>query len=131
MVIQQRYAAFNLAVAGSALLLFLGLVPIVGLWRAEAAFAVLAFSALGPFFFRKRNGQVCGDERDQAIHLRATQISFGAFWLLFVGGIMSTYGYLHYHPTISVEILPLIVWLGWIAFTLCQALVLLILYRKS
>jgi hypothetical protein len=130
MVAQQRYAVFNLVIAGFALVLFLVLIPIIGMWRAQAAFAFLAFSALGPYFFRKRKGQIAGDERDQVIHLRAIQIGFGAFWLLFVGGIMSTYVYLQHQATMSVEILPLMVWLGWIAFVLCQAVALLVLYRR-
>jgi hypothetical protein len=128
---QQRYAIFNLLVALAALTLFAGLIPVIGPARAQAGFAVLSLSALGPLFFRRRTGEVISDERDRSIFLRATQLSFLVFWLLLVGGLMAAWFLLRGKSAISVDALPLIVWLGAVALFVCQSTCILILYRRS
>jgi hypothetical protein len=131
MVAYQRHAVFNLCVALLSLCAFGILIPILGPAKAQGAFGLLALTAIGPLFFRKRGGQTVADERDQMIFLRATQISFGFFWLLFVGGVMMLYYLPGGSGTISRNLLPLLVWLGWIALLLCHATASLILYRRS
>jgi hypothetical protein len=131
MVHQQRWALFNVTIAGITLVLFLIVCPVLGPLRAQGVLGLIGFSGFAPLLFRKRKGEVWGDERDRLIQLRASNIGFGLFWFLFVVGLMSVYAVLRNTTVISVEILPLIVLFGWLAFILCQGVALLVLYRKS
>jgi hypothetical protein len=124
---QERFALFNLIVASCTLAVFAALIPMFGESRAQSAFALLAVLGLGPFFFRRRDEEVTGDERDQAIHLRATQITFIIFWLLFVGALNTLY-FLGAHTR---DLLIQLVWFGTAAMLICHSTTVLILYRRS
>ena len=131
MVIQQRWAVFRIAVALSALGLFLLVVPRMGLMRAQAAFGVLGFLGIAPLVFRKRAGEIAGDERDRMIHLRAIQIGTGLFWLLFAGGLWTAYFHFMNDRVVPVAAISLLAWLTWTTFELCNAAAMLFLYRRS
>jgi hypothetical protein len=129
MVAAQKHAVFNLIVASLALLGFVVLTPHFGVARAQGAFALLAFTGLGPLFYRRRGKRAVSDERDQMIFLRATQISFAVFWLLFVSGVLAAYTVLKDHEqSFSIDLLPLVLWLGWIVLLVCHAAAILTLY---
>jgi hypothetical protein len=129
MVRQQRFALFNLIISVSALTAFAVLIPALGTRRAQAGFAVMALIALGPMLFRARAAEVSGDERDRAIHLRATQITAGILWLLFVSAMMAS---LYWFPAIRfADFASAVVWLGAAALFICHSTCLLILYRYS
>jgi hypothetical protein len=89
-------------------------------------FALLAVLAIGPILFLPRKGQVTGDERDRAIHLRAIQITFGVFWLVFVGALNALYFMGAHTPDLLIQL----VWFGAIAMVGCQSITVLILYRR-
>jgi hypothetical protein len=131
MVAQQRYAAFNLATGLAALTLFAALIPIVGVAKAQSGFALLAISALGPLFFRRRKGQITSDERDRAILLRSIQIVFVVFWLLLVASLMVAYYALRHRGAIPIDVLPLVVWLATAILLITHSAILLFLYQRS
>ena len=131
MVAQERHALFNLIIALSALLIFATLIPILGPTKAQGAFGILGISGFGPLFLMRRRGKVIADERDQIINLRAMQASFAIFWVLFVAGMMATYYIFQNRSTISIAILPLVLWLGWATLLICHSSILLLLYRRS
>src|SRR5258708_30871169 len=111
MVAQQRYALFRIAVAAGALLLFLALVPRMGILRGGAAFGVLGLLGIAPLFFWKRRGQVVSDERDRQIHFRAIQIGTAAFWVLFTAGLWTAYWHFQNDHVVPVTAIALLAWL--------------------
>lgn len=131
MVAQQRHALFNLVGATAAVCFFLALLPKFGILRAQAGFSLLGITAFGPLFFRKGKGQVISDERDRALFLRATQIGFMVFWLLFVAGVMGAWAWAGGGKLVSVDVLALGVWLAWALLLVCQGSILLLLYWRS
>jgi hypothetical protein len=131
MVAQQRYAFFQLSVALAALALFAAMIPSFGVVRAQAAFSLLAVLAVVPLVHWRLRHRETWDERDHAIHRRAAQLSFMAFWLLCVIGLMAAYHALRHRGLVTVEVLPLLVWIGGDCLLICQSAILLILYRIS
>jgi uncharacterized membrane protein len=127
MVKQERYAIFTLIIAFGALAAFAVLVPLIGENRAQSAFALLALWSVSPLLYRRREGQILDDERDRAIHLRATQITFGIFWLLFVSTLMALY----FLNVRTHDLLILVVYLGTAVMLACHSLTMLILYWRS
>jgi hypothetical protein len=79
----QRFAWFNLAVIALTLVAVLLLLPFLGK-GAIGGTGFLGLIGLGPFFFRKRPGQVVVDERDQIIQLRSWVLAYSLFWVVFV-----------------------------------------------
>ena len=129
MVRQERYAIFNMIVAIAAVVLFAALIPAIGPKHAQGGFALMAVLALGPLFFRRRAGEIGGDERDRAIHLRATQITFALFWVIAVGGIVAAS---YRFPGARLgDFVTAIVWLGAATLFICHSTCLLILYRLN
>jgi hypothetical protein len=135
MVPQQKLAWFNLAVFGVAALIYLGLWPVVGAKPAMAAIAVCGFWGLAPLFFRKRRlGNVVLDERDQLISLRAQLAGLWVFWECLVLGCVGGWAVLRYvqhRETITVEVLPLLVFGGFTVFTVTQSVAILVQYGRS
>ena len=127
MVRQERYAIFNIIVAIAAIILFSILIPAVGPLRAQSGFALMALLAFGPLFFRRRAAEIAGDERDRAIHLRATQITFMVFWsILAVGIVLASFWF----PGARLgDFVTSIVWLAAAVLYICHSICLLILYR--
>ena len=131
MLASERHALFNAIVASAALVLFAALIPSVGPVRAQAGFAVLGLTALGRIFYRRKEARIVTDERDQHIAMRALQIGFAVFWVIFVEGIVAAYFIRRSSGMISISVLPFIVWMGWAVFQLAHSAALLILYRRS
>jgi hypothetical protein len=79
----QKFAWFNLAVIALTLVAILSLLPWLGK-GALGGFGFLGFLGFGPFFFRKKPGQVVSDERDQLIQGRSWILAYALFWVVFV-----------------------------------------------
>jgi len=82
MTATQRFAWFNLAVIALTLVAVLSLLPFLGK-GALGGFGFLGLMGFGPFFFRKKPGQVVADERDRVIWLRAWVLAYAVFWVVF------------------------------------------------
>jgi hypothetical protein len=79
----QKFAWFNLGVIALTLLAVLSLLPLLG----RGAFGGVGFLGLigfGPFFFRRKPGQVVIDERDLLIQRRAWILAYSFFWVAYV-----------------------------------------------
>jgi hypothetical protein len=79
----QKFAWFNLAVITLTVVAVLALLPFLGR-GALGGFGLLGLMGFGPFFFRKKPGQVVADERDQLIQQRSWVVAYSLFWVVFV-----------------------------------------------
>jgi hypothetical protein len=83
MTAMQKWAWFNLAVIGLTLVALLVLLPFLGK-GALGSFGFLGLMGFGPFFLRKKPGQVLADERDTLIQRRSWVLAYSLFWVVFV-----------------------------------------------
>jgi hypothetical protein len=79
----QKFAWFNLAVIVLTLAAVLSLFPFLGK-GSLGGLGLLGLLGFGPFFFRKKAGQVVADERDQQIQGRSWVFAYAMFWVVFV-----------------------------------------------
>ncbi len=134
MVVQQKVAWFNLAVLGAAVLTYVVLLPLIGASRALGAFGICGLWGFGAFFHFCRREGVLMDERDEFILRKANLAGLWTFWELFVAASMITWGvirYVKHQETVSVDVLPILVLGGWIAFMFTQSIATLIQYGRS
>ncbi|MGO9228764.1 MAG: hypothetical protein ACLQKA_06075 [Bryobacteraceae bacterium] len=127
---QQKRAWFVLAVFGITLLVFGAAGLIWGFHPGTfGALGLFGFSGLTPLIARKE----LTDERDHAIAKRATAIAFGAFWLLFVAGLMLPFFFKGPQTMIAISALDLsmIVLAAGILVFAIQAVAVLVSYRDG
>ena len=79
----QKFAWYNLAVIALTLAAILSLLPFMGK-GALGGCGFLGLLGFGPFFFRRKPGQVLTDERDLLIHRRSWIVAYALFWVVFV-----------------------------------------------
>lgn len=131
----------------------------ISLKRSFAAFALCGFCGLGPFLFKKKQGSedtgIDGsgtsdtvpydpelDERDMLIQRRALLHGFKSFWFIFVFFVMSVWIYLRYISpsgtgygpmsiTIDVDILPLMLFPGFLLLMFAYSLSTILQYRSK
>lgn len=128
---QEKHAWFNLAVIVITVVVFIILIPLLGVEPARGAWGLLGLWGFGNLFYRKKRGEsaVVLDERDQFIQKKSVVIAYVVFWLLFVLTCMLLWWMNKDKGTISVEVLPIMVVGGWIIVTLVQAVTMLIMHR--
>ena len=110
---------------------YVALMVFVGPIRATAAFSLFGIAGLQPLLYRKHSQAVLWDERDTQIAHRAVIAGYSIFWLAFTFGVMGLWGGYFYsgQETISVQVLPLIVFGGFVVFTTSRAVAIVIQYR--
>lgn len=126
----QKHACFNLIIVVLTLLAVMLLYPFLG-QGALGGFGILGFLGLGPFFFRKKPGQVVMDERDQLIQQRSLVLAYTVFWLAFIAaGVLAPlyYGAAGGVPTVVVSCA---VWVGLMLFLAVQSLATLVQYGRG
>jgi hypothetical protein len=134
MVAHQRVAWFNLAVLGAAVLTCLVLIPVIGVSAALGAFGICGLCGFTVLFYRNTRKTVLVDERDEFILKKVNMAGLWIFWELFVAAAMITWGvmrYIKHTVTVSVDVLPLLVLGGWLAFMFARSIAILILYGRS
>ena len=107
------------------LAIFIGPIPAAG------AFGLLGVSGLQPLLYLKRRQAVVWDERDTQIAYRALIAGYSVFWLAFTLGTMSLWTAVYYggHSTISVHVLPNLIWGGFVVFMTARAVAIVVQYR--
>jgi hypothetical protein len=112
------------------------LMPLIGPIRAQAAFGFFGLLGLGgfsPLFYRKRGRTVVLDERDEQIAKTALVAGYSVFWLFFVSANMGVWSVVYFggHSTISVHVLPDIVFGGFVIFITTRAVAIVVQYRRQ
>ena len=134
LTVQQKVAWYNLAVFGVTVAAYGALVPVLGAIAALGAVGICGLWGLTPLFYRRRKGEVVMDERDQLVNLRAQIAGLWIFWECFVAACMITWGVLRYwkgQNTVSVDVLPCMVFGGMIVFQVSHSIATLVQYRRS
>lgn len=131
----QKMARYNLIVVMLALAVFLVLIPLIGLSRAQAAFALLALTAKSGFDemrWRKKlaKKEIVVDERDRIIGSRALIAVWVATHLYVVAVCMITWSiyFSRGEEVISISFLPMIVVGAWVIFLLVNSIAVLVQY---
>jgi len=104
---------------------------IFGMPKALWGFSLIGIGGLGglsQLIFRKKQGKVQFDERDQLFHMRAWFAGYGASYLFFVIVCMATWFIYGPKGTISVNMLPLTVIGGFIALILAHSIAIIAQY---
>jgi hypothetical protein len=142
----QRLAWFNVIVFAAVVVLYVIAVPSLALYfhksLAQAALPALGLFGLcgiwgfGSHILYDRRGRVKVklDEREELINLRATTTGFAGAWLVFVAlcmGVWAVRSYALHRPTVPVDFLPFLVFVGMIVFTVFQSLAILAEYKRS
>jgi len=135
MVPEQRRAWFTLAVIAMAAAVFFALVPALGVKPAAGAFGLLGLLGLTPLLFRKQRdpSEVSLDERDVNILQTATLLGGMSSYLAFVIACMTVWSVrmIQADKTLSIHVLPVIVFCGAIVLLLVRAIATLVLYGRG
>ncbi len=129
----EKFAVFNLSLVVIAVLLFLLIWQTMGISKAPAGFAVLAFQAIGHLIFlrKKSSSEVVEDERDTLIKLKSSSGGYYSAMAYLVLIIMAVY---FTHPeggVVSVDLFPIFAWTGWAVYVLASSIIILVQYRKG
>jgi hypothetical protein len=136
----QKISWLNIICCGTALILSSVSVAILfyffGFPVASAGLGFLGisgFTGLGAVIFKKDPGAVSFDERDHLINSKAARAGFVLSYLVFILVCMGLWGYYQFQnvETISINILPMLVWPPFFTALLGHAVAILILYGKD
>ena len=127
-----KHAWLDLITASAVGVCYTVLLAFVGPQRAQVAIVFMAIGALAPLFYRRPAGSsaVVTDERDRLIAMRALAIAWAVMWLFFVSFCMITWRLHAAAGTVRVDVLPLMVTIGWVIVTLARSLSVVVLYRR-
>jgi hypothetical protein len=126
----QKQAWYNLVVVVGSLVVVLGLIPVLGR-GAMAGFGFLGLLGLTPFLFRKGEGKVLCDERDQLINQRSAIGAYSVFWLLYVAACMGLPAVYGWNGSVPVPVVMSSVFAAWILFSLIHSLATLVQYGRG
>lgn len=129
----EKFAISNLSLGLIGILLFILIWQTMEIGKAYAGFAIFAFTGFGHMIFlrKKNSSEVIADERDNAIKLKSISGGYSIAFMYFV--ITSLVIYFTHSETgvISVNYLPIFVWIGAAIFTLTSSSITLVQYRRG
>ena len=133
---EQKMAWLMLGAFAAGVVLFLVLIPVLGIPAAFSGFGLTGLWGLGPLLFRKKRKSdvVPRDERDGMIGQKATLVGAMISYETFILACMIPWGiyYLGWgRELISVHVLPLIVAASAFVLLVSRSIVLLILYGRK
>lgn len=103
----------------------------IGLPGVFGLMGIGGLGALSQLIFKKGQGKVRFDERDQLFYMRAWFLGYCASYLFFVIVCMTTWFIYGPMGTISVNVLPLTVVGGFLALILVHSLAILVQYGRT
>lgn len=126
---EQKRAWLGLGTGIACVVAYVALIPFIGPMAATGAFGLYGVNGIAPLIGRKERA----DERDRSIAHRATLGGAMASYMVFVLGCMGTwfiaFAWLG-KEQVSVHLLGLITFLGWIVFYSVRSAVVLVLYGR-
>ncbi len=133
---EQKMAWLMVGTFAAGVVLFLVLIPVLGIPAAFSGFGLTGLGGLGPLVFcRKRKpDMVPSDERDKMIGQKATLVGAMISYETFILACMIPWGIYYFgqgKELISVHALPLIVGAGGLAFFVSRSILLLIFYGRE
>jgi len=99
--------------------------------RALGGFGFMGITGLmglSPVLYKKERGKVSFDERDELINYRAVLAAYSVFWLVFTAACMIPWSIIGPSGSISVNVLPIMLFGIGITLALVHSLVILIQY---
>jgi len=135
----QKIARFNLIVILIALTLsaiavsvfyFVVDLPIRGAFGGFGFMGITGLMGLSPLLYKKERGKVSFDERDELINYRAVLVAYSVFWLVFTAACMIPWSIIGPSGSISVNVLPIMLFGIGITLMLVHSLVILVQYGR-
>ena len=135
----QKLARFNLIVILIALTLsaiavsvfyFVVDLPIRRAFGGFGFMGITGLIGLSPILYKKERGKVSFDERDELINYRAVLAAYSVFWLVFTAACMIPWSIIGPSGSISVNVLPIMLFGIGITLALVHSLVILIQYGR-
>ena len=136
----QKIARFNLIVILIALTLSALAVSVfyfvvdLPIRRALGGFGFMGITGLmglSPLLYKKERDKVSFDERDELINYRAILAAYSVFWLVFTAACMIPWSIIGPSGSISVNVLPIMLFGIGITLALVHSLVILIQYGRG
>ncbi len=129
----EKFAIFNLSVVVIGILLFFLIWQTMEISKAYAGLAVLGFQGIGHLIFLRKNNpsEVIEDERD--ISIQQKSFSGSSFFAFSYFVIISLVIYFSHSDTgvISIDYLPLFIWVGVALKILVSSIITLLQYRRG
>ncbi len=135
----QKIARFNLIVILISLTLsaiavsvfyFVVDLPIRGAFGGFGFMGITGLMGLSPFLYKKERDKVSLDERDVLINYRAVLVAYSVFWLVFTAACMIPWWIIGPSGSISVNVLPIMLFGIGITLMLVHSVVILIQYGR-
>jgi len=92
---------------------------------------ITGLMGLSPILYKKERGKVSFDERDELINYRAVLAAYSVFWLVFTAACMIPWSIIGPSGSISVNVLPIMLFGIGITLALVHSLVILIQYGRG
>ncbi len=136
----QKIARFNLIVILIALTLsaiavsvfyFVVDLPIRSALGGFGFMGITGLMGLSPFLYKKERDKVSFDERDELINYRAVLAAYSVFWLVFTAACMIPWSIIGPSGSISVNVLPIMLFGIGITLALVHSLVILVQYGRG
>ena len=136
----QKTARFNLIVILIALSLsaiavsvfyFVVDLPIRRAFGGFGFMGITGLMGLSPLLYKKEGGKVSFDERDELINYRAVLAAYSVFWLVFTAACMIPWSIIGPSGSISVNVLPIMLFGIGITLMLVHSLVILVQYGRG
>ena len=136
----QKTARFNLIVILIALSLsaiavgvfyFVVDLPIRRAFGGFGFMGITGLMGLSPLLYKKGRGKVSFDERDELINYRAVLAAYSVFWLVFTAACMIPWSIIGPSGSISVNVLPIMLFGIGITLMLVHSLVILVQYGRG
>jgi hypothetical protein len=136
----QKLAWFNLIVILIALILsaiavsvlyFVVDLPIRPALGGVGFMGITGLMGLSPVLYKKERGKVSFDERDELINYRAVLAAYSVFWLVFTAACMIPWSIIGPSGSISVNVLPIMLFGIGITLALVHCLVILVQYGRG
>jgi hypothetical protein len=94
-------------------------------------FGLLGLLGLTPFLFRKGEGKIVCDERDQLINQRSVIAAYSVFWLVFVAACMTLPAVYGWNGAVPVVVVMSSVFVAMMVIVLVTSLATLVQYGRG